>query len=53
MKSPEALSFKTRKELSIMFQDTLRLEEGLQGGFSEFLLQQGRAEELLEVFLKQ
>lgn len=53
MKSPEKLSFEERKDLITMFQDTLRLEEGLENnGYSEFLLKQNRTEELLEVFLK-
>ena len=53
MKNPEKLTFEDRKELSSMFQDALRLEEGLEGGFSEFLLKQNRAEELLDLFIKQ
>jgi len=53
MKNPEKLTFADRKELSLMFQDALRLEEGLEGGFSEFLLKQKRAEELLDLFIKQ
>ena len=52
MKNPERLIFEDRKELSTMFQDTLRIEEGLEGGFADFLLKQNRAEELIEVFLK-
>ena len=58
MRSPEKLSFEDRKDLITMFQDTLRAEEGLENGYSEFLLKEGkegrgRAEELLDVFMKQ
>ena len=58
MRSPEKLSFEDRKDLITMFQDTLRAEEGMENGYSEFLLKEGkegrgRAEELLDVFMKQ
>lgn len=54
MKNPDKLSFADRKDLASMFQDTLLLEGDCEKcGFSEFLLSQQRAEELIEVFLKQ